>query len=441
MKDFLKEIENRVLIYDGSKGYMLQRLGLTGGECGELWNVENKDLVKEVYRLYKEAGSDVIQTNTFTGSHVHLEKYSLGDRTYELNYQGAKLAREVAGDDIFVAASIGPTGLLFEPYGELTFDMAYEIFKEQVKAVADGGVDIINFETFTDLAEMRAALLAAKENSNLPVICSMAYEANGRTLMGTEPYIIVKTLLSLGADMIGANCSFGVEHMLKIVESMYEAGAGRISVKPNAGLPEVIDEKVCYRQSAENFASLAAEFVKYGAGLVGGCCGTTPEFIKAVKVELGKMKPASLKKVEIDAITSSSRYLPLYCLNTAKIGKIFAPTDDTVRSQLCMGDISYVEEMVQEISSEDYDVVLIDMDSLGGDHNILEKTVNIAQTYIKSPLVLKTSNLTALEKALRIYNGVAGVLLMDAEAALNEQISEVAGKYGSKIILSAVLHI
>jgi Methionine synthase I (cobalamin-dependent), methyltransferase domain len=428
MKDFLKEIENKVLIYDGSKGYMMQKLGLKGGECGELWNVSNRDAVKEVHRQYKEAGSDVIQTNTFTGSRVHLEKYSLGDRTYELNYEGAKLAREVAGEEIFVAASIGPTGLMFEPYGELTFERAYEIYKEQIKAVADGGVDIINFETFTDLAEMRAALLAAKENSMLPVICSMAFEATGRTLMGSEPYIVVKTLLSLGADIVGANCSFGAEHMLKIVEDMYEAGGGLLSVKPNAGMPEVMDDKVCYKQSAEEFAQLVSAYVKYGAGLVGGCCGTTPEFIKAVKAKLVDIKPSNIKKTENSIITSSVRYLPVSGLNMCKIGRLEIASEGD--------DYSYIENMVQDMSTEGYEAVLIDMNTTGLDKDILSKVVGIAQTYIKSPLLIKTDDPAELEKALRIYKGVAGVIAAEQVDGDGSQINEIAGRYGSIIVNS-----
>jgi 5-methyltetrahydrofolate--homocysteine methyltransferase len=224
VKSFLEEIKNRVLIFDGSKGYLLQRLGMKGGECPELWNVTHAALVKEIYRKYKEAGSDVIQTNTFQGNRNQLEKYSLGDRTYELNFEGTRLAREVMGRDGFVAASIGPVGKLFEPSGDLTFEACYEIFKEQLRGVVDGGADIINFETFTDLAEMRAALLAAKETTDLPVICSLAFESGGRTMMGTDPCTAVTVLKSLGADMVGTNCSFGPQHLLEVVKKMSEAG-------------------------------------------------------------------------------------------------------------------------------------------------------------------------------------------------------------------------
>lgn len=327
MRDFLKEIEDRILIYDGSKGYLLQKMGLKGGECGELWNITNSDAVRKVYRLYIEAGSDIIQTNTFPGNRIHLDKHCLGERTYEINYHGARLAREEAGDDILVAASIGPAGMLFEPFGELTFDKAYEVFSEQVKAVADGGADIINFETFTDVAEMRAAILAAKENSKLPIICSMAFEANGRTLMGNDPFISVSVLLSLGADIVGTNCSFGALHMLEIVKRMYAEGSGYLSVKPNAGLPEVVDGEVYYKESPEIFAHQAAAFVEYGARLIGGCCGTTPEHIRAVKEIIGKVKPSPVLKRKTGIITSGIKKVPFTEPAAGNIGKIDATYD------------------------------------------------------------------------------------------------------------------
>lgn len=439
MRNFLDEIEKRVLIYDGSKGYMLQKLGMKGGECGELWNVEKSDAVKEVYRSYKDAGSDVIQTNTFTGSRVHLEKYSLGDRTYELNFHGARLAREVAGEDIFVAASIGPTGLMFEPYGDLTFEMAYDVFKEQVKAVVDGGVDIINFETFTDLAEIRAALLAAKETAKLPVICSMAYENNGRTLMGTEPFIAVKTLLALGADMVGVNCSFGAEHMLGIVKSMYEAGGGRLSVKPNAGMPELADDKVCYRQSAEDFAAIASRFIEYGAALIGGCCGTTPDFIKAVKEKLGSMRPVSLDKGDEELITSSSRYSKLSGLNASNIGKLDFSHEGISFERILKDDYSEIEDKVQEISAEGYDAVIVVTNVVDGNRAFLGKVIDVAQTYIKAPLIIETTDMAGLEGALRIYNGIAGVVLQKGNEEQKKKLHEMAAKYGCKIISDRII--
>lgn len=221
---FLEDIKNNVLIYDGSKGFMLQLAGLPAGDSPESFNDSHPDIVFNLHKAYVDAGCDVIQTNTFTGNRIMLEKHGLGDRTVELNQKGAQIAKKAAEGRAYVAASIGPTGLLFEPFGELTFDLAYDVFKEQVTAVAEGGADIINFETFTDILEMKAALTAAKENTDLPVVCSMAFEQNKRTLMGTDPISCARIMKSVGADLVGANCSFGPAHMIDIITDMAKTG-------------------------------------------------------------------------------------------------------------------------------------------------------------------------------------------------------------------------
>lgn len=433
MRNFLDVIKEKILVYDGSKGYLLQKLGLKGGECGELWNLTDKEAVRDVYRKYKEAGSDVLQTNTFPGNRVHLEKYSLGDKTYEINYWGTRLAREVAGAERYVAASIGPTGILFEPSGELTFEQAYEIFKEQVKAVTDGGADVINFETFTDVAEMRAALLAAKENSTLPVICSMAFEANGRTLMGTDPLTAVTILRSLGADMVGTNCSFGAANMLEIVKAMHAAGGGYLSVKPNAGLPEVDGDNVCYNETAQDFADVSVQFVKYGARLIGGCCGTTPEYIKAVRSALEKLKPELVETGTKRAITSGMKYLEADELYKSDIGRLDAASSSVLLAELKQNNLSYAEDVVLDFSTEGNAAVYINVDAASGD-GLLKKVVNIAQSYIRQPLIIETSRPDELEKALRIYKGVAGVIIGDVNDNLREELMKPVTKYGSVLL-------
>lgn len=433
MRDFLDAIKEKILVYDGSKGYLLQKMGLRGGECGELWNLTDREAVRNVYRQYMEAGSDVLQTNTFPGNRIQLEKYSLGEKTYEINYWGTRLAREVAGTDRYVAASIGPTGILFDPSGELTFEQAYEIFSEQVKAVTEGGADVINFETFTDVAEMRAALLAARENSKLPVICSMAFEANGRTLMGTDPLTAVTVLRSLGADIVGTNCSFGAAHMLEIVKAMYAAGGGFLSVKPNAGLPEVEDDNVCYSETAEDFAAVSAEFVKYGARLIGGCCGTTPEYIKAVGATLAKLKPEPAGTMAKRAITSGTKYLETDALDGSDIGRLDTGSDNALLEELNRGNLSYVEDAVLDLSTEGHDAVYINVDTAEGDR-LLQKVVNSAQGYIREPLIIETSKPQELERSLRIYKGVAGVVIGDVSEALREELMKPVSKYGSVVL-------
>ncbi len=437
MSDFLGEIAKRVLIHDGSKGYMLQKLGLKGGECGESWNISKPDSVRQVYRAYLEAGSDVIQTNTFPGNRIELEKYGLDDKTYEINYQGARLAREVADGKAFVCASIGPAGLLFEPSGELTFDRAYEIFSEQVKAVADGGADVINFETFTDIAELRAAYFAARDNTDLPVICSLAFENNGHTLMGTDPYVAALVLKSIGADMAGTNCSFGPEHMTGIVKKLQEAGGGYLSAKPNAGLPQIIDGKTVYEETPEHFAELAAQFAGYGARLIGGCCGTTPEFIRALKAKLAVQSAGTamqpVNELPKGILTSAVRFIEADKLDNGNLGVLDASKDAGLLEALKRGDLSFVEDTALDFASEGYDAVYINIDAVNGETDLLSRVVDRTQWYVKEPLIVYTGDAAALDKALRIYRGIAGVAICGDEAG-KVALKAVAAKYGSVVL-------
>lgn len=434
MRNFMKDIKDRVLLYDGSKGTMLHQLGLQGGDCAEAWNISHAGEVEKVYTLYKEAGSDVIQTNTFQGSRPKLAEYGLGDKTHEFNFEGARLARKVMGKDGFVAASIGPVGKLFEPSGELTFQTAYEVYREQVKAVADGGADIINFETFTDIAEMRAALLAAKETVQLPVICSMAFEANGRTLMGTDPFIAGIILKSLGADMIGTNCSFGPEHLLAILGKMAETGGIPLCVKPNAGLPELIDGKTVFKESPEKFAQLANDFVQLGVRLIGGCCGTTPEFIKALKARLDGVIPEKPASRSWHVITSGVKVVNLETLTEPSVGRIDAARDPGLLQELRSGNCEFIVDRALELSCEGYDVICINVDDAQGDDELLSRVVNAAQGYLKEPFILQTASAKALAAALRIYSGKAGIIVNDMDTEQMEELLIAARKYGSTIV-------
>ncbi|MBN2853632.1 MAG: homocysteine S-methyltransferase family protein [Clostridia bacterium] len=392
---FLSDIKEKALVYDGSKGYMLQLMGLAPGESPENWNLTHRDKVKKVYLDYIESGCDVIQTNTFTGNRIQLEKHGLQDVTYEVNYQGTLLAKEAAaGKNVYVAASIGPTGVLMEPSGTMTFENAYEVFKEQIQAVIDGGADIINFETFTDVSEMRAAIIASKETASVPVIASMAFEQNFRTLMGTTPFACAKIMLAVHADIIGTNCSFGPESMKEIVSEMAKTGTF-ISVKPNAGLPTLENGMTKYHQNAHEFNDIVCEYTKYHAHLVGGCCGTTPDFTKIIKDNI------SLKTYqgEIDDrqyLFSLSKQVVLD--EPYRIGKI------EINDSMTMDDI--LDEVYDAVYE---DVEVIEIAYSGSDCDLLRETIRNAQNIIKQPVILHSENQTAVENALRIYNGIAGI--------------------------------
>lgn len=431
MNNFLKEVSERILLFDGSKGTMLQNYGLKGSECPELWNKENSETVTEIYRLYKLAGSDVIQSNTFQGNPIKLREHGLEKRTYELNFEGVRLAKKVMGSEGYVAASIGPTGKLFTPAGDLTFEKAYTTFKKQITAVVDAGADIINFETFNDMAEMRAALIAAKENTDLPVICSMAFESNGRTLMGTDPRTAAVVLKSMGADMIGVNCSVGPENMIDLVRKMYETGGAYISVKPNAGLPVMVDGKVKYNETPERFAEFTEKFVKYGARLVGGCCGTTPEFIKSMAERLKHLKPVKTGHGSGQIIASANNMIDISEFDDVNMGKLDTYNDEELFEELSNGNMEFLIDRLMGFSA--CNSIHINVDRLK-EKDIIEKVVDAVQTYSRKPVIIESTDYDIIEKALRKYNGKAGVVIDKSNNSDIEKIVKIIGKYGGTII-------
>jgi len=440
LNNFLREIKDKILIFDGAKGTMLHTMGLQGGECPELWNVTHSEIVRGIYNSYKEAGSQVIQTNTLQSNRLKLEEYSLGDRTYELNYEGTRLAREVMGTDGYVAAAIGPIGKLFQPAGDLTFEDAYKVYKEQVKAVADGGADAINFETFIDVADMRAALIASKEVCDLPVICSLAFEENGKTLMGTDPYTAVLILKSLGADMVGTNCSFGPQHLLEIVKVMNDVGGIYLSVKPNAGLPEIIDGKTVFRDGPEKLVQYAQEFVKNGVRLIGGCCGTTPEFIKELCKELKDVKAVKVTNKCDQIITSGVRWLNVENYNILNIGYLDTRKDSVLYDEIKNNNLEYAVEKAMELSADGCEAIFINIDSVNtgivsiNKDKLLAKVIDKIQGYVKQPLIIQTKSQSVLSKALRVYRGKAGVVISSDCNELEEGMILAASKYGSTFI-------
>ena len=285
MRDFLRSLKNEVLLMDSAMGSMLQRAGLkTGIEYGEVWNLTNREKVQAVHRANVEAGSDIILTNTFGGGRFKLIQYGLADQAYEINRRAAENAREVAGDSVFVAGDMGPSGEILESSGGTRkVEEVYETFKEQAVALAEGGVDLIIVETMMDGEEARAAIGAAKEHTGLPVIGSMAFSRTKqgfRTQWGVDPARAAREMASVGADVVGANCMVGIEDMVELMAAFRTATDDYLIAQPNAGNPEVVDGVTVYRQTAEEMAERAADLLKAGAKIIGGCCGTTPEFVR-----------------------------------------------------------------------------------------------------------------------------------------------------------------
>jgi methionine synthase I (cobalamin-dependent)/5,10-methylenetetrahydrofolate reductase len=284
MKPFLDALDERVLICDGAMGTMLYARGIFLNRCFDELNLTQPDLVADVHQSYVRAGADILETNTFGASRVKLATFGLADRLHAINVQGVRVARQAARDQAYVAGAIGPLGIRVEPWGKTGLDEAEAYFREQAEALAEGGVDLFMLETFRDLSEMAAALRAVRSVSSLPVVAQLTTGDDGHTLDGAPPEQFTPVLASLGAEVIGLNCSVGPAVMLETLEQMAERTSARLSAQPNAGKPRDVEGRNIYLSSPEYLASYARRFIATGVRIVGGCCGTTPEHIRHMRV-------------------------------------------------------------------------------------------------------------------------------------------------------------
>jgi homocysteine S-methyltransferase len=303
---FLQKIEKRVIVGDGAMGTMLYARGIPFSRCYDELNLTHPHLVKDVHLGYVKAGAEVIETNTFGANRSRLEKYELGDKVREINLAGVRLAREVAGEDLYVAGAVGPLGIPLEPLGPTSFDEARAFFRQQIEALAEGGADLIVIETMIDVQEARQALLAARDSTSLPVIVQMTIREDGATPTGAQPEYFTRQLDAWGADIIGLNCSVGPAVVLERLERMAKVTARKLAAQPNAGMPRTVDGRSIYLCSPEYMADYARRFIAAGARLVGGCCGTTPEHIRAIKAAARSLRPQPPRTV-VDASTFAVR--------------------------------------------------------------------------------------------------------------------------------------
>ena len=288
---FLNYLKNNIVLFDGAIGTMLYSRGIYINRCFDELNLSRPELVKEIHNKYIRAGSEVIETNTFGANRFKLNAHGFDEEVSSINYQGARIAREEAGEDIWVAGSIGPLGIRIEPWGPTSVEEARDVFKEQAKALYDGGVDIFILETFYDLGEIQQAIIAVKEICDLPVIAQMTIGDDGNSLYGTTPEHFAKRLSEWGSDVVGINCSVGPQIMLIALEKMVRVADKPISIQPNAGVPRNIEGRNIYLVSAEYMAEYTKRFIQTGAKIIGGCCGTTPEHIRAMRDAIQSVVP------------------------------------------------------------------------------------------------------------------------------------------------------
>ena len=425
-------------IFDGAMGTMLQAGGLKPGACPELMNIENPDVVKSIHKAYAEAGSTIVETNTFGASRLKLEHYGLADRTRELNMAAVKLAKEAVGSRAKVAGSMGPTGRFIEPLGDLDFEEAYSSFREQAEALADAGADYLIIETCIDIQEMRAALLAAKDVTDIPVICQLSYSEDGRTVTGTDPESAAVILDAMGADIIGVNCSLGPEQLVPVVKKLHDSCTKPISVQPNAGMPILENGTTVFPMHPDDFGYWAPKLVEAGASYIGGCCGTTPAHIRAMAEAVqGMDEPAQNDRPRMLALASRSKTVYIdKSLPTRLIGERINPTGRKKLAAEIKGGslLSVKKEAVNQVKAG-ANLLDVNMGVGGIDQTAAMKqaVTEIAQL-TDAPLVIDTGDAESLEAGLRAYPGRALVNSVTAEDYRIEKYLPLAKKYGAAIL-------
>ncbi|SMC91496.1 homocysteine S-methyltransferase family protein [Sporomusa malonica] len=425
-------------VFDGAMGTMLHQAGLEPGQCPELWNIEQPENVIAIHRQYVEAGATIIETNTFGANRIKLTHYGLESKVAALNAAGVTAARQAAGTHAKVAGSIGPTGKFIAPLGELTFDTAYDVFYEQIHALDQAGVDYILIETIIDIQEMRAALLAAKAATNKPVICQLSFDADGRTVTGTDPRTAAITLEAMGASIIGANCSLGPAQLLPVIETLAQSCSLPISVQPNAGMPELINGQTVFPMQADEMAAWIPKLAAAGATFIGGCCGTTPAHIKAIRQTVDKLpSPPERRLQHVTALTSRTRaiYLgPQFA--PVIIGERINPTGrKTLANDLKEGNFVTVKKDALAQIKAGAGILDVNMGVPGVDQiALMKQAVEELSVLVDVPLAIDTTDPAALEAGLKAYPGRALINSITAETERLESFLPLAKKYGAAVL-------
>ncbi len=429
--NFKKLIYERNVIFDGGMGTQLHSRGIKTGEMPEIFGVDNPEIIKDIHRAYMKAGADVITTNTFGANRLKLcgKKYTV----CEVIECAVGCAKEVAGENGYVALDIGPLGELIAPMGTLSREDAYDIFKEQMVCGEKAGADLIIIETMTDLAEMRCALLAAKENTSLPIVATMSFESGARTFTGCGAKSFALAAAPF-ADALGINCSLGPKEILPIAEKIAEVSAVPVIVQPNAGLPKVVDGETVFNVTPEEFAEFGRDFLKLGVRLFGGCCGTTPGHIRLLA---DKVKNEPLCK---RAITEKTRICSAISYTEADrtlvIGERINPTGKKLfKEALVNHDIDYILRQGIEQANAGADIldVNVGLPSIN-EKEMMVEVVTQLQSVCPLPLQIDSSNPEVIEAALRVYDGKAIVNSVNGEQKSLDSILPLIKKYGACVV-------
>lgn len=447
-------IGKKIIICDGAMGTMMQKYGLKEGGLPELLNFTDPRVIIEIHEAYFRAGSDFVSSNTFGCNRYKLA--GTGHTVKEVIAQAVRLAKEAAirvtedekrrgktPGEKFVALDVAPIGKLMEPVGDLPFDEAYDIFKEQVVAGVEAGADLILFETFTDIYEIKAGILAAKENCDLPIFCSVTFQEDGRMLMGTDPLTAVNILQDLGIDALGLNCSLGPKQMADIAREILEYSKLPVLVQPNAGLPAIVDGETVYHVDIEEYVEAMQELLQAGIAIAGGCCGTSPDYIAALaesirdrdypalSADAGRHRGAKA----MTAVSSSTKTVILDD-RVRIIGERINPTGKKLlKEALKAKDLSYIEnEAIDQVKAGaeilDINVGLPDID----EYDMMLKAVRKVSAVVAAPLQIDSADPRVIEAAARYYNGKPIINSVNGKRENMEAIFPIVKKYGACVI-------
>ncbi len=439
---FLKFCENKMIFLDGATGTNLMKAGMPAGVCPEKWILEHKDVMLELQKAYVDAGSDIIYAPTFTGNRIKLSDYGLNDQIKEINTELVKLAKEAAGDKALVAGDITMTGRQLKPIGDLDFEELVDVYKEQIKILEEAGCDILVVETMMSLQECRAALIAASEVTDMAVMVTLTFEADGRTLYGSDAASSAITLEAMGASAIGANCSTGPDKMEEVIRNMAEVTRIPIIAKPNAGLPSVdANGNTEYDMDAGVFTTEIERLINAGASILGGCCGSTPEYIALLKKNYvdRKIDKDIPRKISGRRYLSSERRSLSFGMDDLFmiVGERINPTGKKkLQAELREGNLDMVSDFARSQEEDGASVLDINVGMSGIDEKemmlkVMEEVISITDL----PLCIDTSSAEVMEAALRLYPGRALMNSISLEKGKAEKFLPLAKKYGAMFIL------
>lgn len=438
---FKKLFEDRIVMLDGATGSNLMACGMPVGVCTEQWILDNPKHLIKLQREYIKAGTNIILAPTFTANRIKLAEYGLEDKVDEINYKLVQLSNEaiaLEGHRGYVAGDLTMTGKQLKPIGDLELDELIDVYKEQALALYNAGVDLFVVETMMSLAEARAALIAIKEVCDLPVMVSLTYNEDGKTLFGSSPESSVVVLQSLGADAVGINCSTGPKEMKALVKAMLDYAKIPIFAKPNNGKPELIDGKTTYKMTPEEFAVLTRDLVDLGVSAVGGCCGTTPKHISALKALIRGVKPIKVTPKYCSVLSSETKVVNIDIDGSFMvIGERINPTGKKkLQEELKNNSLSLALKMAEEQTENGAHILDINMGMNGiNEGDMMERLIYELPAVTNLPLSIDSSYIEVIERALRVYPGRALINSISYEENKCRPLMKIAAKYGAMVIL------